>query len=56
MSTTHPDLKLTFVSGLGTATGANFLLEHPGNGIDGERGFKILFDCGKRNGFRSIKV
>ncbi len=51
MSITHPDLKLTFVSGLGTATGANFLLEHPGNDEDG-KGYKILFDCGLTQGVK----
>lgn len=51
MSTTHPDLKLTFVSGLGTATGANFLLEHPGNS-EGDNGYKILFDCGLTQGVK----
>ncbi len=46
---THPNLKLTFVSGLGTATGANFLIEHPGNG---EKPYKILFDCGLTQGVK----
>jgi metallo-beta-lactamase family protein len=45
----HPNLKLTFVSGLGTATGANFLIEHPG---DGQKPFKILFDCGLTQGVK----
>ncbi len=45
----HPNLKLTFVSGLGTATGANFLLEHPG---DGDKPYKILFDCGLTQGVK----
>src|SRR3990167_2584483 len=52
MATLHPDLKLTFVSGLGTATGANFLLEHPGNGEPGDTGYKILFDCGLTQGVK----
>ncbi len=47
--TEHPNLKLTFVSGLGTATGANFLIEHPGNG---EKPYKILFDCGLTQGVK----
>ncbi len=47
--TDHPNLKLTFVSGLGTATGANFLLEHPGS--DGKP-YKILFDCGLTQGVK----
>lgn len=45
----HPNLKLTFVSGLGSATGANFLLEHPG---DGEKPYRILFDCGLTQGVK----
>ena len=49
--THHPNLKLTFVSGLGTATGANFLLEHPGS-ENGDKGFKILFDCGLTQGVK----
>lgn len=48
----HPDLKLIFASGLGTATGANFLLEHPGNGEEGDKGFRILFDCGLTQGIK----
>lgn len=47
--TDHPNLKLTFISGLGTATGANFLLEHPGT--DGKP-FRILFDCGLTQGVK----
>ncbi len=49
---THPDLKLTFVSGLGTATGANFLLEHPGSGEPNDPGYRILFDCGLTQGVK----
>jgi len=45
----HPNLKLSFVSGLGTATGANFLIEHPGNG---EKPYRILFDCGLTQGIK----
>ncbi len=45
----HPNLKMTFVSGLGTATGANFLIEHPG---DGNKSYKILFDCGLTQGVK----
>jgi len=46
----HPNLKLTFESGLGTATGANFLIEHPGQ--NGEKPYKILFDCGLTQGVK----
>lgn len=42
-------LKLTFVSGLGSATGANFLIEHPG---DETGDYKILFDCGLTQGVK----
>jgi metallo-beta-lactamase family protein len=36
------ELKLTFCGGVGTVTGANFLLERK----DGEKNWKILIDCG----------
>lgn len=41
-------LKLTFCSGAGAVTGANFLLEIEGNGDD--TGKKILVDCGMEQG------
>lgn len=41
-------LKLTFCSGAGAVTGANFLLEVEGN--DKDAGKKILIDCGMEQG------
>ena len=38
-------LKLTFCTGVGTVTGANFLLEVPAS-ASGTAGTKILIDCG----------
>jgi metallo-beta-lactamase family protein len=43
--------KLTFVTGVGTVTGANFLLE-TGDDAPGKSGTKILIDCGMVQGER----
>ena len=42
--------KLTFCTGVGTVTGANFLLETVG--VEGKVGRKILVDCGMVQGER----